>query len=76
MPGRRPSKPPRTCLQVIERDIARNAEIFDLSLRAVVDNLKAPGVAELTPELRQLILFDRAATAKDIGVHAGHRREG
>ena len=58
----------KNLLQVIERDIARNAEIFDLSLRAVVDNLTAPGVAEASPELRQLILFDRAATAKDMGV--------
>ena len=42
----------RNLLQVIERDIVRNAEIFDLSLRAVVTNLKTPGVADLTPELR------------------------
>jgi hypothetical protein len=55
-------------LQVIERDIARNVEIFDLSLLAVVDNLKIPAVAEASPELRQLILFDRAATARDMGV--------
>ena len=54
----------KNLLQVIERDIARNAEIFDLSLRAVVDNLKAPGVAEVSPELRQIILFDRAASAR------------
>lgn len=30
----------RNLLQVIERDIARNIEIIDLSLRATVDNLK------------------------------------
>lgn len=58
----------KNLLQVIERDIARNAEIFDLSLRAVVDNLMVPGVAEASPELRQLILFDRAASARDMGV--------
>ncbi|GAN46172.1 sensor domain-containing diguanylate cyclase [Methylobacterium radiotolerans] len=57
----------RNLLQVIERDIARNVEIVDLTLHAVVDNLKAPGVAEATPEMRQLILFDRAATARDLG---------
>jgi len=54
-------------LQVIERDIARNVEIIDLTLRAVVDNLRAAGVADASPELRQLILFDRAATARDMG---------
>jgi diguanylate cyclase (GGDEF)-like protein len=58
----------KNLLQVIERDIARNIEIIDLTLRAVIDNLKAPGVAEASPELRQLILFDRAATARDMGV--------
>ncbi|MDV2986103.1 UNVERIFIED_CONTAM: sensor domain-containing diguanylate cyclase [Methylobacteriaceae bacterium AG10] len=58
----------KNLLQVIERDIARNIEIIDLSLLAVVDNLKAPGVADLDPALRQLVLFDRAATARDMGV--------
>ncbi|MGU3404928.1 diguanylate cyclase [Methylobacterium brachiatum] len=58
----------KNLLQVIERDIARNVEIIDLSLRGVIDNLRAPGVAEASPDLRQLILFDRAATARDIGV--------
>lgn len=58
----------RNLLQVIERDINRNFEILDLSLQAIVDNLRVPGVAASTPELRQLILFDRAATAQDMGV--------
>ena len=58
----------KNLLQVIQRDIARNIEIIDLTLQAVVDNLKAPGVADATPELRQLILFDRASTARDLGV--------
>ncbi|MCJ2035077.1 sensor domain-containing diguanylate cyclase [Methylobacterium sp. J-068] len=58
----------RNLLQVIERDIARNIEIVDLSLRAVVDNLSAPGVSGISPELRQLVLFDRSVTATDIGV--------
>ncbi|WP_232628606.1 sensor domain-containing diguanylate cyclase [Methylobacterium sp. Leaf118] len=55
-------------LQVVEGDIARNVEIIDLSLRAVVDNLKAPGLSTLSPELRQLLLFDRAVTAREMGV--------
>ena len=58
----------RNLLQVIERDIARNVEMFDLSLRAVVENLGAPGIASLAPAMRQLVLFDRAATARDMGV--------
>ncbi|WP_264049943.1 sensor domain-containing diguanylate cyclase [Methylobacterium flocculans] len=58
----------KNLLQVIERDIARNVEIVDLSLRAVQDNLRAPGLAQLEPEMRQLVLFDRAASARDLGV--------
>ncbi len=55
-------------LQVIEGDIARNFEIIDLSLRAVIDNLKAIEGKGLSPELRQLVLFDRSAMARDMGV--------
>ncbi|WP_456685972.1 sensor domain-containing diguanylate cyclase [Bradyrhizobium sp. P5_C11_2] len=58
----------KNLVQVLERDIARNIELYDLSLRGVLDNLKAPGLAQVTPELRQLLLFDRAATARDMGV--------
>src|SRR5581483_1041909 len=48
-------------------DIDRNLELYDLSLRAVVDGLKLPELPKLSPEIRQLVLFDRAATAKDMG---------
>src|ERR1700712_2643891 len=58
----------KNLVQVLERDIARNIELYDLSLRGVSDNLKAPGLAQVSPELRQLVLFDRAATARDMGV--------
>ncbi|KQP31868.1 dethiobiotin synthetase [Methylobacterium sp. Leaf104] len=58
----------RNLLQVIERDIARNIEIIDLSLRGVADNLTAPGFAAASPALQQLILFDRAVLARDMGV--------
>lgn len=55
-------------LQVIERDIARNVELFDLSLQAVTENLRMPGLDALAPAMRHLVLFDRAATARDMGV--------
>ncbi|WP_342150738.1 diguanylate cyclase domain-containing protein [Methylorubrum sp. SB2] len=54
-------------LQVIERDIARNVELIDLTLRAVIDNMKASGLSETSPHLRQLILFGRAGTTRDMG---------
>ena len=55
-------------MQVIERDIARNVEILDLSLRGAAENLKASGLGSVGPELRRLVLFDRAASARDLGV--------
>jgi len=58
----------KNLLQVIERDIARNVEVIDLTLRAVQDNLRAPGLAQLDRAMRRLVLFDRAATARDLGV--------
>ena len=58
----------RNLLQVIERDIARNVEVIDLTLKAVQDNLRAPGLAKLDPAMRQLVLYDRAASARDLGV--------
>lgn len=58
----------KNLVQVLERDIARNVEMYDLSIQAAVDNLRTPGLTGLAPELRQLVLFDRAATARDMGV--------
>lgn len=55
-------------LQVLEGDIVRNLEVIDLSLRTIIDRLKTPGVGDLAPHLRQLILFERAVTARDVGV--------
>jgi diguanylate cyclase (GGDEF)-like protein len=52
---------------LVERDTARNLEVYDLSLQAVIEGLEHPGVRELPPDLRRMVLFDRAATAKDLG---------
>ncbi|GJD98926.1 sensor domain-containing diguanylate cyclase [Methylorubrum populi] len=58
----------KNLLQVIERDIARNVEIFDLSLQGVQENLRASELDAVSPAMRQLVLFDRSATARDMGV--------
>ncbi|WP_267428727.1 cache domain-containing protein, partial [Methylobacterium sp. GC_Met_2] len=50
-------------VQVLGRDIARNVELYDLSLQSVVESFSRTDVAQASPELRQLILFDRAASA-------------
>ena len=52
---------------LIAQDIDRNAEMFDLSLQAVLDGLGDPDVAALSPNLKRMVLFDRAATARDFG---------
>jgi diguanylate cyclase (GGDEF)-like protein len=51
----------------LDADISRNVELYDLSLRAVANNMVAPGINEVSKPIRQLILFDRAATAKHFG---------
>ncbi|MCJ2049820.1 sensor domain-containing diguanylate cyclase [Methylobacterium sp. J-070] len=50
-------------VQVLGRDIARNVELYDLSLQAVIEGFGRTDVAQASPELRQMILFDRAASA-------------
>jgi diguanylate cyclase (GGDEF)-like protein len=51
----------------IDADISRNIELYDLSLRAVASNLVMPAIKEVSKEIRHLILFDHAATAKHFG---------
>ncbi len=51
----------------IGSDISRNFELYDLSLEAVVEGLRLPDLSTLSPRMRQMLLFDRAASAKDMG---------
>src|SRR5580692_856166 len=51
----------------IDSDISRNVELFDLSLRSVANNMVAPEISQVNRPLRQLILFDHAATARHFG---------
>jgi diguanylate cyclase (GGDEF)-like protein len=51
----------------IDADIGRNVELYDLSLRSVAANMVAPEISQVSKPLRQLILFDHAATAKHFG---------
>jgi diguanylate cyclase (GGDEF)-like protein len=51
----------------IDTDIGRNVELYDLSLRSVAANMVAPEISKVSRPLRQLILFDHAATAKHFG---------
>jgi hypothetical protein len=51
----------------IDADIGRNVELYDLSLRSVASNMVAPEINDVSKPIRQLILFDHAATAKHFG---------
>ena len=51
----------------IEGEVKHNIENVNLSLQAVVDNLKRPEIDSISPDLRQLVLFDRSATARHLG---------
>src|SRR5690348_2698112 len=51
----------------IDADIGRNIELYDLSLRAVANNLVMPELANVSKPMLHLILFDHAATAKHFG---------
>jgi diguanylate cyclase (GGDEF)-like protein len=51
----------------IDADISRNIEVYDLSLRNVASNLVMPAIKDVSKEIRHLILFDHAATAKHFG---------
>jgi diguanylate cyclase (GGDEF)-like protein len=51
----------------VEADIARTIEVYDLSLQAVVDNLRHREFGGLSHDVQRLLLFDRAATATHLG---------
>ncbi|MBI5321550.1 diguanylate cyclase [Bradyrhizobium sp.] len=51
----------------IDADIGRNIELYDLSLRAVANNMLMPELRTVSKPLLHLILFDHAATAKHFG---------
>ena len=51
----------------IQSEIARNIELYDLSLQAVADGLQLPNFDRIDLPLRQIVLFDRAASARDLG---------
>ncbi|WP_321931343.1 diguanylate cyclase [Paraburkholderia guartelaensis] len=52
---------------VLERDIQRSIELYDLSLRAVAEGAADPQVMTLPPMVRHRVLFDQAATARYLG---------
>jgi diguanylate cyclase (GGDEF)-like protein len=58
----------RSITQVLRNDIARNIELYDLSLQRLRDATVNPDIASMAPRARRWALFDRAATGRDLGV--------
>ncbi|QQC66265.1 GGDEF domain-containing protein [Paraburkholderia ginsengisoli] len=52
---------------IISGDLARNVEIYDLSLQAMVDGARDNVAATLPADVRRAVLFDRATTAAYLG---------
>ncbi|MGU7774192.1 sensor domain-containing diguanylate cyclase [Burkholderia sp. MR1-5-21] len=57
----------RNLMLLIERDIARNIELYDLSLQNVVDGVNDPDIMGLPRRLQHRMLFDRAASGAYLG---------
>ena len=57
----------RNVMLLIERDIARNIELYDLSLQNVVDGISDPQVMSLPAPIRNRVLFDRASHGNYLG---------
>lgn len=57
----------RALVQVLTRDINRNVELLDLSLQAVAEGIRIPAVHDAEAGLKRMILFDRAASARNFG---------
>jgi hypothetical protein len=54
-------------IAAIDAEITRNFELYDLSLQGVVESLNLSDIWNVSPAIRQQILFDRSATAKYLG---------
>lgn len=52
---------------IIERDVARNLELYSLSVEAVLERLADPEVHQVSNHIRRLVLFDGIAQARDLG---------
>jgi diguanylate cyclase (GGDEF)-like protein len=57
-------------------DIARNIENLNLSLQGVIENLQTPGLDDLAPKFRQILLFDRSTTAQHLSSLVVVREDG
>jgi diguanylate cyclase (GGDEF)-like protein len=61
---------------LVEQSVARNIELYDLSLQAVLEDVHDPKIMALEPSIRQKAIFDRSATAQGLGALVALDRNG
>ena len=54
-------------ISAIGDNIEDKVALYDLSLRAVIEGLQAPGIWDLRPDMRARVLFDGSADDEDFG---------
>ncbi|MCI3944075.1 diguanylate cyclase [Pseudomonas syringae] len=50
-------------VRLIDADVMHNAELYDSSLQGMISSWQRPDLKNLSPELKQLVLFDRSTAA-------------
>jgi diguanylate cyclase (GGDEF)-like protein len=55
-------------VNVIQQDIERTIETYDLSLVGVIEGLARPNISTIAPDLRKAVLFDRSLDARYFGI--------
>jgi two-component system, cell cycle sensor histidine kinase PleC len=63
-------------LIALENGINRNIELYDLSLRTVMNGLKLPEIWSLSDDLRRYVVFDGAVNAQHLGAMAATDEQG
>jgi len=65
-----------TVVAAVAADIARNVETLDLSIKGARENEALPGLSDMSPQQRQLVLFDRSVAARHLSAVAVIRENG
>jgi diguanylate cyclase (GGDEF)-like protein len=53
-----------TVAQLIDADVLRTVELYDLTLQGLIAAAQRDDLKQVSPQIRQLVLFDRSATAR------------
>lgn len=54
-------------VQLIDADVLRNVELYDLSLQGLISAAQRNDLTQVSPQIRHLVLFDRATAATHKG---------